>query len=931
MRGWDDDFDTDFGYSGMVQFAVSLRDPAVADISSSNCFESDNNGTGTTASPFTSAIFSNVSSFGPKVTGATSVHAKYASAMHIRRSSKLRIFNSVFAGWPKGLLIDGVNSQAYATADELKVKNVIMSGMGVNYAVGTTTTWDVAAATAWFTTTGFNNATFVDNTSLLVNNPFNLTAPDFKPIKSYLLNGFAYVQTDKTLTINPGVVVRGDNTTKGTIIIEMGGKLIANGTASQPIVFTSNQDAGSRGYGDWGGIILLGKAPINPVTATIEGGVGRSYGGADATDNSGSLKYVRIEFPGVAFATDNEINGLTMGGVGAGTTLDNIQVSYSGDDSFEWFGGTVNAKHLIALRGWDDDFDTDFGYSGMVQYAVSLRDPAVADVSSSNCFESDNNATGGIATPFTSAIFSNVSSFGPKVTSATSVHAKYASAMHIRRSSKLRIFNSVFAGWPKGLLVDGVNSQAYATAGDLKVRNTVMSGMGANFAVGTTTTWNVAAATAWYNTTTFHNVTEAANNDLGVTNAFNLTAPNFLPTVTSKLINLSYWNVNSVVASLNIPVKIGFTWLSFNALPTNTALNNVLNYSAQNNDEISSQNSSASYFDGVWYGIDNIEKHKMYKLKTSSTTPGSITINNQLLSKNPSINISQGYNWIGNSNVFNYIIGDAFRGNTFSDNDELMSQNASASNFSGVWYPSDFQVNLGEGYILKSDRSLTLKYPDNQIMMALPLQKMSSEAPVWTPISAQKNTMTIYARVYKNNALFQPTGLLLAVFKNDICYGVKGLTAGPGGIQLHQLSMGCNNDSEDGFTYKVYDPTDDAYYVLNESVNFRSAVSVGKINEPVQLNISTTSVEKVQNVSNFGVYPSLIDNTFYITLNSNAASNAVVNLYNVQGQVVKSIYNGTINSNTVLEISRDSNLPSGLYFITATLGNNQYSQKVILK
>ena len=151
----------------------------------------------------------------------------------------------------------------------------------------------------------------------------------------YLLNGFVYVTTGATLTIEAGTVIRGDKTNKGTIIVEMGGKLVANGTAAEPIVFTSNQDAGSRGYGDWGGIILLGKAPINTGTATIEGGVGRSYGGSDATDNSGSLQYVRIEFPGIAFATDNEINGLTMGGVGSGTTLDNIQISYSGDDSFE--------------------------------------------------------------------------------------------------------------------------------------------------------------------------------------------------------------------------------------------------------------------------------------------------------------------------------------------------------------------------------------------------------------------------------------------------------------------------------------------------------------------------------------------------------------------------------------------------------------------
>ena len=157
------------------------------------------------------------------------------------------------------------------------------------------------------------------------------------------------------------------------------------------------------------------------------------------------LKYVRIEFPGIAFQPDKEINGLTMGGVGSGTTIDYVQVSFSGDDSYEWFGGAVNAKHLIAFRGWDDDFDTDYGYRGMVQYAVSLRDPAVADAGSgSNSFESDNDAAGSEETPYTQALFSNVSSFGPLVTPATTINPNYKRAMHLRRNTKLNIYNSAF-------------------------------------------------------------------------------------------------------------------------------------------------------------------------------------------------------------------------------------------------------------------------------------------------------------------------------------------------------------------------------------------------------------------------------------------------------------------------------------------------------
>ena len=197
----------------------------------------------------------------------------------------------------------------------------------------------------------------------------------------YLLNGWVYVKAGATLTIEPGTIIRGDKVNKGALIIEKGATIIANGTASNPIVFTSNQAAGSRTYGDWGGVIILGNAVINTATgsATIEGGVGSTYGGTNDADNSGIFRYVRIEFPGVAFVLNSEINGLTLGAVGSATQLDHIQVSYSGDDSYEWFGGTVNAKYLIAFRGWDDEFDTDFGFRGKIQYGVSLRDPAIAE------------------------------------------------------------------------------------------------------------------------------------------------------------------------------------------------------------------------------------------------------------------------------------------------------------------------------------------------------------------------------------------------------------------------------------------------------------------------------------------------------------------------------------------------------------------------
>ncbi|HRH37881.1 MAG TPA: hypothetical protein PK760_06020, partial [Flavobacteriales bacterium] len=293
----------------------------------------------------------------------------------------------------------------------------------------------------------------------------------------YLLVGFVYVEDGATLTIEPGTVIKGDKATKGSLIVKRGGKLMADGTASQPIVFTSNEAAGSRNRGDWGGVILCGRAPHNqPTDPVVEGGPDAYYGGTDANDNSGVLRYVRIEFGGIALQPNQEINGLTLGAIGAGTTLEHIQVSYSGDDSYEWFGGTVNAKYLVALGGQDDDFDQDFGWQGHGQFCVSLRDPNGADVSGSNGFEADNDAAGDAYAPYSQGTWSNVTVLGPLTVSST-ISDLFKRGMHLRRNTKTRIYNSVFAGFPVGLLIDGSTTEANATADDLQVRNTVIAGM----------------------------------------------------------------------------------------------------------------------------------------------------------------------------------------------------------------------------------------------------------------------------------------------------------------------------------------------------------------------------------------------------------------------------------------------------------------------
>jgi hypothetical protein len=382
--------------------------------------------------------------------------------------------------------------------------------------------------------------------------------------KVYLIKGFIYVKDGATLTIQPGTIIKGATKDQdpakadrgGTLIVQPGGKLMAEGTAAQPIVFTSSKAAGSRNYGDWGGVVLIGKAPINqPGSTVFEGGISGTTGTFNIpTDNSGSLKYVRIEFGGIALSNkaNSEINGLTLYGVGSGTTLDHIQVSYSGDDSFEWFGGTVNAKYLVAFRGFDDDWDTDWGFSGKVQFAVSLRDPNVADQSTSNGFESDNFDPGTPATdvnaglPLTGAVFANVSNFvfstAPSNANTSNGSGAFGRGMHLRRNTSISIFNSLLVGYPEGLRLDGTTTLANATANTMQLRGIVLANM--TKAVAGAGSVSDDQASAFFTTAAFSNqivaLADLATLKLNA-KSFDLTAPAFTVGTDSPLLKNAVW------------------------------------------------------------------------------------------------------------------------------------------------------------------------------------------------------------------------------------------------------------------------------------------------------------------------------------------------------------------------------------------------------
>ncbi|NJN32937.1 MAG: T9SS type A sorting domain-containing protein [Saprospiraceae bacterium] len=285
----------------------------------------------------------------------------------------------------------------------------------------------------------------------------------------WLLDKFVYVEGGAKLTIQSGTIIKGGNSNKDSVnnksavIVTRGSQIIADGKRDAPIVFTSVKPVGERRAGNWGGIIILGRAANNAAFAgvkgeqAIEGGVndtrGRGIHGGGASpvnnDNSGILRYVRIEYAGSVFSPNNEINSLTMGSVGSGTVIENIQTSFGGDDSYEWFGGTVNAKNLVSFKTIDDDFDTDNGFSGNIQFGYILRDPNIADsgTNDSNGFESDNDGSGTFNAPFTTPTFSNITFAGPRgVAKGGTILTNHNVAARIRRNSRHLIANSILLG-----------------------------------------------------------------------------------------------------------------------------------------------------------------------------------------------------------------------------------------------------------------------------------------------------------------------------------------------------------------------------------------------------------------------------------------------------------------------------------------------------
>jgi hypothetical protein len=297
-------------------------------------------------------------------------------------------------------------------------------------------------------------------------------SPELCP--AYLLSGGVFIgdpgsaTNTNTLFIEPGTQIFGDNATKGFLAVQRGAKIEAVGTAAAPIVFTSAVAAGGRSRGDWGGLIVNGRAPINNCSdggvvsgceAESEGDAG-TYGGDDPADNSGVIEYVRIEFGGIDISPENQVNGLALQGVGSGTRVSHVQVHMNLDDGVEFFGGTVSADHLVITGAGDDQLDWTDGWTGSASHVCVAQGADIGD----RGIEADNNEDENNALPRSAPSISFLTLIGG---------AEEGTGATFRRGTAVSLSSSLIAGFAKGCL--DVDDAATYAHGDVIVTDTAVA------------------------------------------------------------------------------------------------------------------------------------------------------------------------------------------------------------------------------------------------------------------------------------------------------------------------------------------------------------------------------------------------------------------------------------------------------------------------
>ncbi|MRX38005.1 hypothetical protein GJU43_01840 [Flavobacterium sp. LC2016-23] len=334
---------------------------------------------------------------------------------------------------------------------------------------------------------------------------------------TYQLVGVVYVTNNATLTIEPGTVIRGDDKTCGTLVITNGAKIVAEGLETDPIVFTSNKEKTERKPGDWGGIIILGKAPINTLgglhTLPFDlDPILNHYGGPDAEDNSGILKYVRIEYAGRKLSALKELNGLSLAGVGRKTVLNNIQISFSNDDSFECYGGDINMSNLVSYRTTDDDFDFTQGAQINISNSIAIRHPFSSDVSGSRCFEVDSYdkiQNTDMSKKLTRINASNITLVNLEENNQGLVRE----SIHIRENTFFNLTNSIASGFTPFVLLEENIGSSDANLSKITFKNVIVNNC--NGGITSEASGTDPSIQNWYNKPEFGiGYTKMKNNEL---------------------------------------------------------------------------------------------------------------------------------------------------------------------------------------------------------------------------------------------------------------------------------------------------------------------------------------------------------------------------------------------------------------------------------
>ena len=774
----------------------------------------------------------------------------------------------------------------------------------------------------------------------------------------YLLKGQIYVKAGATLTIQPGTIVMGDKASTGAgLFITKGSKIMAQGTALQPIIFTSNQAIGSRAIGDWGGVILLGKASNNQPggIANIEGiapNTDTEFGGGlspEDNDNSGTMQYVRIEWGGYIYAPGKEINGLTFGSVGSGTTIDHIQVSFTNDDAFEWFGGTVNCRYLVSYRNLDDDFDTDFGFRGNIQFGLSVRDPNIADapaVSTSEGFESDNDASGSTATPQTAAIFSNITLIGPYRGNPTAVVAPgYRRGVRMRRNTGLKIYNSIFMDHVRGVHIDGALCEGNAQGGILKFKNNLLAGN----SPGKVTEVNVGSSfniQTWFSA----NQNDSLTSSTGILIApYSYVNPDYRPTSASPALkNIDYTDIalaGNVLFAPTVTSKINYCIGTIaTPLTANTSnLSNILKWYSVPTGGISSiiaptpltvaagtytyyvAQANTLGFEGPRVIISVIVNSLPVIPTISTNGKTSFCIGDSVILTS---NYSIGNNW-SNASKTNTITVSSTGSYSVTKVDSNGCQSTSIPvniNVSNAPLPT---VAILGSTILCTGQEVTL-------------MASKSDSYLWSPGGQTTQNITVSAANAYNvsttnanacNGVGKSTNTLITV--NSAPTAIASVDSIVGNIVTFKntstgataYSWDFGDASNSSAQLPVHAYASNGNYKVQLIASNGTCSDTTTFNTPIALGV--TELEKITSIN---LYPNPITTDAAINISLTERTAIVIKVYTITGEMVTTLFNGEMNSGINVVNIDVANLQAGVYFTEiASINAKKIVKMVIMK